>query len=196
MILTLYQNIYTLRRKTHDVYFTVLHLEVYSVYQRKLYCDHLLDNRSRKLKVIWEIYFRMNKINIVSKPGYYSLRNRLRRLEVTQRGAFKPMHMYDADDINTLLSKVKETTDVDAFKGFINYTESQHSQVRKMQMNRISPTRKEQLTEKYTAVSVVNAETTNSYYSAVRCTIVNWSDTNGTLLYGRWIISYFRTSQN
>ena len=138
----------------------------------------------------------MNKINIVSKPGYYSLRNRLRRLEVTQRGAFKPMHMYDADDINTLLSKVKETTDVDAFKGFINYTESQHSQVRKIQMNRISPTRKEQLTEKYTAVSVVNAETTNSYYSAVRCTIVNWSDTNGTLLYGRWIISYFRTSQS
>ena len=128
----------------------------------------------------------MNKINIVSKPGYYSLRNRLRRLELTQRETFKPMHMYNENDINTLLSKVKETTDVDAFKDFIK-TESTHSQVRKIQMKRLTTTRKAQLTEKYTAVSVVNAETTKSYYSAVRCTIVNWSDTNGTLLYGKQI---------
>lgn len=126
----------------------------------------------------------MNKINVISKPGYYSLRNRLRRLEMTQHGEFKAMHMYDKNDIDTLLSKVKESTDVDAFYGFLKI-ESTHSQVRKIQMNRLTTKRKEDLTRKYTAVSVVNAETTNSYYAAVRCTIVNWSDTNGTLLYDK-----------
>ena len=126
----------------------------------------------------------MNKVTTAALPGYHGLRWRLRRLDVHRAGGFKPMYQYGNAEIDAMLDKVTESKNTAAFDGFLT-RETKSERVERVVMNRIHTSRHKRaaLDDNVIAVAVVNAETEEKYYQAVRCTIVAWNSEGGTLLY-------------
>lgn len=127
----------------------------------------------------------MNRATTAALPGYYGLRWRLRRLDVHAQGGFKPMYKYTNNDIDTMLGKVTESKNTSAFDGFLT-RETKRERVERVVMKRIQSMashKRANFDNSVVAVAVVNAETENAYYQAVRCTIVAWSRDGGEVIY-------------
>lgn len=135
--------------------------------------------------------------NVAGMYGLPGLRSKLRRIDITHGAEkFSPMYDYQKDELQKLVKKTNETSDSAIFGSFLE-SKNLMQELTWLRLGRMTTTKRQNLSDKFSAITVINAESEDSMYVPVRVTIVDWAEPTGNewiggkLVYGSFVFAYF-----